>query len=80
MVGRNGRMVAKQITKYLYTQKAVKTRWSSAPTWLRVYSGQTRGLLRLNSEFTPTKPKSPFLGRFRALSVIFRIMKIVDTS
>ena len=53
---------------------------NSAPTRLRVYSGLTAALLRLNSEFTPTKPKSPFSGRFRALSVIFRIMKIVDTA
>ena len=31
------------------------------PTRLRVYSGQTPGLLRLNSEFAPTKLKHPTL-------------------
>ena len=35
---------------------------NSAPTRLRVYSGQTRTLLRLNSEFAPTKPQRPFCG------------------
>ena len=44
---------------------------NSVPTRLRVYSGQTRGLLRLNSEFAPTKPKSPFSGHFEALPAVF---------
>ena len=63
---------------FLYNQKVCLDAGKTAPTRLRVYSDQTLTLFRLNFEFAPTKLKSLFWGRFRAIFVIFSITKIIN--